>query len=330
MTAAAIQAEGLHKRFVRRRSLRQNVRQPFAPADRITALEDVDLRVERGEVFGLLGPNGAGKTTLLKILACLVLPDAGRCTVHGHDVLADDRAVKRIIGYVTADERSFYWRLSARQNLIFFARLYGLPGARVAARVDGLLARMELSDRAGEPFSAFSSGMRQRLALARALLHDPPIMVLDEPTRSLDPLTAAHIRTFVRDDLAHTEGKTVLLATHNLHEAAAICDRMAVLARARVRQVGRLEDFRRLLKSARRYRLVTDQAVDLGELAIQRPASSPAPEAAVAVDIEPEDGADLAPVLRRLTATGVRVLELTRIEPTLEEVFAPLLDGERA
>ena len=329
MTSAAIRAEGLHKHFIRRRGLRQLVRRPFAPADRVTALDGVDLEVDRGEVFGLLGPNGAGKTTLLKILACLVLPDAGRCTVHGHDVLVDDRAVKRAIGYVTADERSFYWRLSARQNLIFFARLYGVPGSHLATRVDALLARMELADRAAEPFSSFSSGMRQRLALARALLHDPPIMVLDEPTRSLDPVTAAHIRTFVRRDLASGEGKTILLATHNLHEAAEICDRMAVLARARVRQVGRLDDFRRLLKGARRYRLVTDRPVELAGTASSRPSPTPAPAPAVAVEIEPEDGLDLAPLLRQLTGAGVRVLEFTRLEPTLEEVFAPLLDGER-
>jgi ABC-2 type transport system ATP-binding protein len=197
----AIEARGLEKTFRKRRSVRELLSRPFAASEQVRALRGVDLEVREGEIFGLLGPNGAGKTTLLKILSCLVLPDRGSAKVAGHDV-EDERRVKPEIGLVNTDERSFYWRLNARENLSFFAVLYGVPRNRRAARIDELLARVDLLDAADRPFSGYSSGMKQRMAIARALLHDPPILLMDEPTRSLDPSSQLGLRRFILDELS--------------------------------------------------------------------------------------------------------------------------------
>lgn len=296
------------------------------------ALRDVNLEIHPGEVFGLLGPNGAGKTTLLKILSCLVLPDEGKALINGHDTAGDELAVKRSVGYVTSDERSFYWRLTGAQNLVFFARLYRVSRHEIRPRVDALLDRMELTEKANEPFSSYSSGMKQRLSIARALLHDPPILFLDEPTRSLDPVTARHIRNFVRDELAASEGKTILLATHNLHEAAELCTRMAILSAGRVQRVGRLEEFHALFQAGRRYRLVTDRAVDLDGIARIIPTADEGAATAepgrVSTLLEIDD--DLSPLLQRVAAADVRVLELTRETPSLEDLFQHLFAEGRA
>jgi ABC-2 type transport system ATP-binding protein len=347
----AILTDGLCKQFLRRRSLFSLARHPFGRSDRVTALDGVCLEVHRGEVFGLLGPNGAGKTTLLKVLCCLVVPDSGRGVVNGSEIASDELAVKQSVGYVTSDERSFYWRLTGTQNLTFFARLFRVPAAEIPSRVRHLLDRVELTDKADEPFSSYSSGMKQRLSIARALLHDPPVLFLDEPTRSLDPVTARHIRRFVSDQLAGHDGKTVLLATHNLHEAADLCHRMAILSAARVHRVGRLDEFRALFAAGHVYRLVVDRPVDLSGVARVLPdpgdgAAAPdtggapacrtAPSTdtgAVSLLIEPQDGGDgaLSALVARLAETRVRVYELRRQETPLEEIFDRLFaDSERS
>ena len=230
----AILAENLVKRYPVFRGFRDFVRRPF---DRrtTTALDGLDLRVERGRVFCLLGPNGAGKTTLIKILATLVLPDGGRAEVDGHDVERRPGPVKRAVGYAVSDERSFYWRLSGRQNLEFFGALHGLRGQAVARRVDELLRLTGLEAAADLRFNAYSTGMRQMLAFARALLADAAILLVDEPTRSLDPQAADRIRSFLRRELVEAQGKTVFWATHDLAEAAAYAQEIAVISRGRVR-----------------------------------------------------------------------------------------------
>ena len=319
----AVVCEGLSKSFARRRSLAATLRHPLRRAGQIKALDGVDLAVQRGEIFGLLGPNGAGKTTLLKILSGLVLPDGGQARVDGADIARQEMAVRRAIGYVTSDERSFYWRLSGRQNLIFFARLFHVPAADIPRRVAELLQRVELTDKASEPFSAFSSGMKQRLAIARALLHAPPILFLDEPTRSLDPVTARHIRDFIRDKLSGDEGKTILLTTHNLHEAASLCHRMAILNRGRVQRTGRLDEFRALFAAQRIYRVELDRPVDLDSAG--RVLSSTRDEAsgAITMEVQLHDQGDdsLSSLVSSLAASGARVREITRQEPPLEDLF---------
>ena len=156
------------------------------------------LNVETGEIFGLIGRNGAGKTTLTKIVATLVQPTTGSVSVRGHDSVEQDELVRREIGLSTAEERSFYWRLTSEQNLMFFARLHGLSDARAKQRIRDLFAKLELDEVARRRFGELSTGNKQRLAVARALLSSPPVLLLDEPTRSLDPLAAARMREMIQ------------------------------------------------------------------------------------------------------------------------------------
>jgi ABC-2 type transport system ATP-binding protein len=250
----AIEAFQIEKSFAKKRSVKELLTRPFAKVERVRALRGVDLHVKTGEIFGLLGPNGAGKTTLVKILSCLVLPDAGRASIAGIDVVHENK-VKPRLGLVHSDERSFYWRLSGRDNLRFFSRLYDVPGSRIESRIDELLRKVDLLDAASRRFSDYSSGMKQRLAIARALLHDPPVLLMDEPTRSLDPAASLSLRAFIRDELSARDRKTILLATHNLREAEVLCDRIAILVQGTVRQTGTVAEVRSLGIDERSFRL---------------------------------------------------------------------------
>jgi ABC-2 type transport system ATP-binding protein len=199
----------------------------------VQALAGVSFDVGRGEVVSLLGPNGAGKSTLLRILGTTILPDSGTVTVAGHDVLHDAAGARRSLGVMIGDERSHYWRLSGRRNLVFFAALAGMSRREAAARTQQLLEEVRLTEAADRRVGEYSSGMRARLALARALLADPPLLLLDEPTRNLDPLSASHFRQST-SRLAHEGRAGILFATHNLHEAVAISTRILVLSAGRI------------------------------------------------------------------------------------------------
>jgi ABC-2 type transport system ATP-binding protein len=256
-SAFVIETHSLVKRFPRAQGWRDLARLLPRWRDRqgITALDGVDLAVRRGEVFGLVGPNGAGKTTLIKILCALILPTAGRAQVNGYD-LGQEQAIKTSVGLVAGDERSFYWRLSGRDNLIFFGRLHGLGRGRAAERAEELLAQVGLAEVADRRFQTYSAGLRQRLAIARGMLHAPPILFMDEPTLSLDPNATRRIHGLIRDELVDRRGTTVFLATHRLDEATALCDRVAILDRGRVRAAGTLAELQGLLHDGQRYEIV--------------------------------------------------------------------------
>lgn len=236
MTAMTVVVRDLVKRFPARRSWRDLVRHPFH-ASWTTALDGVTLEVERGQVVGLLGPNGTGKTTLMKILCTLLLPTAGQVLVDGHDVVAESHAVRQTVGYCLDTERSFYYRLTGAQNLAFFAVLNNLTAREVATRVAQVLDLVSLSEAAHVPFMTYSKGMQQKLGLARALLTNPAILLLDEPTKGLDPGAASAFRRFLRDSVVGM-GKTVLLVTHSLEEARECCDRVAIMDHGRVVSYG--------------------------------------------------------------------------------------------
>ena len=324
----AIEGFRLEKSFAKKRSLKEIVTMPFVPAERIEALRGVDLHVRTGEIFGLLGPNGAGKTTLVKILSCLVLPDRGRAVVGGEDVRRENR-VKPNIGLVHSDERSFYWRLSGRDNLRFFARLYDVPGPRIESRIDELLERVELSHAAGQRFSGYSSGMKQRLAVARALLHDPPILLMDEPTRSLDPASSLSLREFIRDELKGRLGKTILLATHNLREAEMLCDRLAILVKGTVRQVGTVGEVRRWGMDERQVRLEVSNWRD-GIAGPFRVVSAEKLDGIHRAVVALDGDGRLNDLLAAVMAAGCVVHACDRVEPDLEEAFARLMREESA
>ena len=233
---SAISIRNLSKTYpVPFRRLRAFFRRPVK--DPVEALRDVSFDVETGEIFGLIGRNGAGKTTLTKIVATLIQPTTGRVSVHGHDSVSDDEHVRRQIGLSTAEERSFYWRLTSEQNLMFFARLHGLSDRVARQRIKDVFSKLELDEVAKRRFGELSTGNKQRLAVARALLANPPVLLLDEPTRSLDPLAAARMRDLIRSLANHDPPVTILLTSHNLTEVETLCARVAIISRGRIRAI---------------------------------------------------------------------------------------------
>ncbi len=216
----AIRCEGLTRRF-----------------DAKVAVRSMDLAVQHGEVFAFLGPNGAGKTTTVRMLAGLLQPTEGDAWVLGADVRSAGAEIRRRIGVLT-ETPSLYGSLTARQNLAFYGELYDLSPVRVHSRVDELLELFELSEAADRPVAGFSKGMRQRLAISRAILHDPELLFLDEPTSGLDPAAAQGVHEMIQK-LSRQDGRTIFLCTHNLDEAQRLCDRIGVISEGVLRAVGR-------------------------------------------------------------------------------------------
>jgi ABC-2 type transport system ATP-binding protein len=198
----------------------------------VVAVEDISFGVSPGELFGLLGPNGAGKTTTVKMLTTLLIPSGGRASVLGHDVVEGADQLRGQIGFIFGGERGLYWRLSAIDNLRYFASLYHMDPDVTRTRIPYLLDLVGLEDRGEEKVEGYSRGMKQRLHIARTLLHDPPVLFLDEPTIGLDPVGARELRTVVRN--LQSEKKTILLTTHYMFEADALCQRLGVINHGRI------------------------------------------------------------------------------------------------
>jgi ABC-2 type transport system ATP-binding protein len=234
----------------------------------VQAVREVSLTMEQGEIFGLFGPNGAGKSTFVRMLTTLLAPTAGNAMVKGFDLQRQALQVRGVIGLVTADERSFYGRLTAAQNLSFFAAMQNVPRTQIPQRVADLLQLFGLEHKASAAAQSLSSGQKQRLNIARALLHDPPILFLDEPTKSMDVQTSDFVKGLVRKQLVDREGKTVLFISHELFEMDNFCDRVAILADGRVRVVGSPEELGALLPRRALYRLVVNGPPSAVQVAI--------------------------------------------------------------
>jgi len=233
----SIETRDLTKSFVLYRGFLDAIRRS-GNRDILTTLDKVNIKVREGEVYGLLGPNGAGKSTLIKILCTLILPSEGEAYVNGYDVVKEGQQARESLGFVTTDERSFYWRLSGRENLQFFATLYNLPQNVVRSRTEELLDVVRLKHRADEPFYSYSAGMKQQMAIARGLLNDPAVLFMDEPTRSLDPGAARNLRNFIKEKIVGEKGKTIFISTHQLDEAEELCDRVAILDEGKIKANG--------------------------------------------------------------------------------------------
>jgi ABC-type multidrug transport system ATPase subunit len=204
----------------------------FREHTRTEALRGIDLRVETGSIFGLLGPNGAGKTTLVKILSTLLLPTTGTAEVLGHDVVSEQAWLRPRIGLVLGGERGLYNRVNAKENLRYFADLYGIPPAEREARIREVLKRVDLESAADRRVEEYSRGMKQKLHIARGILHRPQVLFLDEPTIGLDPKSARETRKLVRSLVA--DGVTIFLTTHYMFEAEELCPELAILSRGRI------------------------------------------------------------------------------------------------
>jgi len=220
-----------------------------------TAIDDICLDIREGEILGLLGPNGAGKTTLIKILSTLILPTDGIAKIYGYDVVRDKSQIKKLIGLIHSDERSFFWRLTGRQNLEFFSSLFQLPTRLANGRIDELLALVELEEHADNMFHNYSTGMKQRLAIARGLLTHPKILFMDEALRSIDPITTQKIRAFIREKVHEILKGTVIIATNRLDEAAQLCDRVSVLNKGRLVACGSTEELAAFSRESIQYQL---------------------------------------------------------------------------
>jgi ABC-type multidrug transport system ATPase subunit len=226
---ALIEIRHLTKVFYPARPFGEWIRAPWRRGEPILALNDLSLTIEPGERFCLMGSNGAGKTTLLKILMGLVLSTSGMICINGQPIRRHTKRLKAQLGFASGDRPGFYDQLTGRQNLTFFANLFGLSTAQARRRIDALFELLEITD-TEQQYQAYSAGLKQRLLLARALLHDPPILLLDEPTRSLDLLQAERLHALLRDRLSH-RGTTLLFTTHQAWEAEALGGRIAVLHR---------------------------------------------------------------------------------------------------
>lgn len=237
----------------------------------VTAVEGLDLAVGQGELLGLLGPNGAGKTTTIKMLTTLLLPTSGTATVLGLDVVKQTAMVRSKIGVVFGGDRGLYDRLSARDNLRYFAELYGVPPKRQAQRIGELLEQVGLDERQADRVEGYSRGMKQRLHIARGLLHDPAVLFLDEPTIGLDPLAARELRRTVA--ALRDAGRTIVLTTHYMFEADELCDKIGIMDRGRLLTL----DDPSSLKARFAGRLVVDVLVrDVGDRQLARVKDLPA------------------------------------------------------
>lgn len=244
----AITAHALTKTYFPGKGILEALNLSRSPAKQVPALDQVSFTVKEGETFVLLGPNGAGKTTLIKTLSTLILPDSGTASIYGHDLLTEPHQVKKKISLVLGEERSFYWRLTGRQNLEFFAVLYEIPKSEVRKRIHEVMEHFEIAS-PDTRYQEYSSGTKQRLALARAFLSQASVLFLDEPTRSLDPNAAVKLRSLIKSMTQTAPVKTVFFTTHFIHEAEELADQIGILDQGALKACGTLEDLGRKVNS---------------------------------------------------------------------------------
>ena len=293
------------------------------------AVDELTLEVQAGEIFGFLGHNGAGKTTTVRLLNGVLEPTDGTAKVLGLDPQKEGPSLRARTGVLT-ETPSLDERLTARENLSFYAELYNVPRGEVVDRVDVLLAEFDLAERADEKVGGYSKGMKQRLALARALLHKPEVLLLDEPTAALDPVAARHVHTMV-ENLARREGCTVFLCTHNLVEAQRLCDRVAVLEHGRLVALGTPSELTRQYVK----RLELDLEVDPMQTAAALQILQRFPELVIGAPKQEKDiltlticgWGSIPELLSILVNEGLRVYRLAPREVDLEEVYFAIHGG---
>jgi ABC-2 type transport system ATP-binding protein len=231
MVNSAIEVVGLSKVFIVKKK-----KGPFWKRNRhkekFIAVNNISFSVKKGEIFGFLGPNGAGKTTTIKMISTLLKPTSGKILINGIDVDKSPIEVLKNLGTVLAGERSIYWKLTGRENLEYFAAMHGITGKEAKDKIDYLLKRFNLEKRADETVEKYSTGMKQRIALAKALIANPPIVILDEPTSGLDPQSARNLRELIME--IKEEGRTILLTTHYMEEADQLSDRIAIIDHGKI------------------------------------------------------------------------------------------------
>jgi ABC-2 type transport system ATP-binding protein len=299
----------------------------------VNAVDNLNLEIKKGELFGLLGPNGAGKTTLVKMLCTLLPPDSGTASINGYDIVKQQMQVKRSLGTLfSVGERGFFWRLNGYRNLEFFAAIYNVPRQKRHERITEVLRLVGLENSTFELYQKYSGGMKRRLALARTLLPNPPVILLDEPTTGLDVISSRNIREFVKKTVQES-GKTVLYTTHYIEEAAQICDRIGILKQGKIVAVDTPNALRAKVKKGESIFLVVE---DITQSQIERIRSLQG-----VIEITENAEADLMPnqkdlclelqsvdqlpaIFDYLFEQKIKLVNFKREEPSLEDAFIEL------
>jgi ABC-2 type transport system ATP-binding protein len=303
---------------------------PDKSENTFTAVNGVSFQVQPGEIFGLLGPNGAGKSTTIRMLCTLLEPTSGTARVNGYDIIKQANLVRQNLGTVLAGERSIYWKLTARENLEYFAALYHIPARIARKRANELLERMELTARANDLVEKYSTGMKQRVAVSKALIANPPILLLDEPTLGLDPQAARNLRELIAQLKA--EGHTIVLTTHYMEEADQLSDRIAIIDQGKIiaqdtparlkERVHQMDVIR--LEISGWYEDLSNkiQSVPGIEKLIARKMEG---EAVYEVSLHTESARSVLPgIIDKINYNGTRLLNMNIVRPSLEDVFIDL------
>lgn len=296
----------------------------------IVALDGVDLSIQSGELFGLLGPNGAGKTTITRILATVLLPTFGTAQVFGLDIVKAVKEIRPRIGLVFGGERGLYWRLSGRDNLQYFADLYKVPPEVAKRRIPELLELVGMADRANERVEGYSRGMKQRLHIARGLIHDPELLFLDEPTIGLDPLAAREMREVIRG--LNQTGKTIFLTSHYMFEIDSLCNRVAVMSKGKILVMDTPSALKKVVANLE---VVEIECFGIPEGLIAKIRAHPSVQAvnierldqSQLVQIQAPAGAELVKEFLGILE-GVQVRKVVTRQPTLEDAYVKLVGEE--
>jgi ABC-2 type transport system ATP-binding protein len=299
----------------------------------VNAIDDLNLQVKSGELFGLLGPNGAGKTTLVKMLCTLLPPDRGTALINGYDIVKEQMKVKQSLGTLfSVGERGFFWRLNGYRNLEFFASIYNVPRQKRHERILEVLKLVGLENNTFQLYQKFSGGMKRKLALARTLLPDPPVIMLDEPTTGLDAISSRAIRDFVQHTVKET-GKTVLYTTHYIEEAAQICTKIGILNQGRIVAYDTPEALKAKIKRDEQINLTVEDmsqaqvekmrtlqgVINVTEKTVEAPLAG---QTELFIRLENVD--QLPSVFDFLFEQKIKLVNFKREEPSLEDAFIEL------
>ena len=287
----------------------------------IVAIDDISMDIKKEEIYGLIGPNGAGKTTFIKTLSTLILPDSGDVMINGHDLVKDAKKVRDMIGVVTGDySRSLYWRLTGKQNIKFFGNLYDMDRQDIKRRTDELLVKFGLEDRANDLVMNYSTGMKHKLSLARALLTKPPILLLDEPTTGIDPKSSYEIKKYIKEDLSET---TVVWTSHNLYEIEEVCDRVGMIDKGSLVLEGDPDELKTRYYNFKKMKIVLEDPET--DSLISRYCGEAKKIDEHTLEIETMD---INKTIKDIMDLNFKILEVQTLKPTLEEIFIDKLTGE--
>jgi len=308
--ALAIDAQGIYKTFRSGWGSRKREKE---------ALKGVSLRIEEGEIFGILGPNGAGKTTFLSILSTLLLPDRGQVTLLGMNGLQDGHRIRGRVN-ISSGHANFLWSLTVRENLHFYGMLYGLIGMKREEKVDSLIDLFSLKEHENIPFDQLSTGLKQRLSLAKSMLNDPEILFLDEPTVGLDPNVSIRIREMIHS-IQKEKGMTVLLTTHNMKEAEFLCSRIAFLKEGRILATGTAEELKLMVRIGDLIRIEYAGRIEEEDLLHAEGMINYSVSDGVCEILVDDGEKRLGPLVTRLAQNGVQIKRFSLGQTDLEDVF---------